>query len=66
MIPDQAGDFVATGTGKSMHLRDALYSEAVVCLAPIGGAIRIGANRIIFKLVLPVLWRLLECSCISH
>ncbi|KAK1669229.1 hypothetical protein QYE76_057388 [Lolium multiflorum] len=49
IIRDQAGDFVAAGSGKSVHLRDSLHSEAVACLAAINGAIRIGANRIIFE-----------------
>jgi ribonuclease HI len=49
IIRDQAGDFVAAGSGKSVHLRYSLHSEAVACLAAINGAIRIGANRIIFE-----------------
>uniref|UniRef100_A0ACD5UCA6 Uncharacterized protein n=1 Tax=Avena sativa TaxID=4498 RepID=A0ACD5UCA6_AVESA len=32
-----------------MHLRDALHSEAVAFLAAVDGAIRVGANRIIFE-----------------
>lgn len=32
-----------------MHLRDAPHSEAVAGLAAIDGALRIGANRIIFE-----------------
>lgn len=49
VIRDQAGEFVAAGTGKAVHLRDALHSEAVACLAAIEGAVSIGANRIIFE-----------------
>jgi ribonuclease HI len=49
IIRDQAGDFVAAGAGKSVHLRDALHSEAVACIAAIGGAIKTGANRIILE-----------------
>ncbi|KAK1650817.1 hypothetical protein QYE76_068622 [Lolium multiflorum] len=49
VIRDQAGDFIAAGAGKSVHLRDALHSEAVACLAAIAGANRVGANRIIFE-----------------
>ncbi|KAF7072243.1 hypothetical protein CFC21_077393 [Triticum aestivum] len=49
-------DFAAAGAGTSVHLRDLLHSEAVVCLAAIDGAIRLGANRIIFEsLMLPIL-----------
>jgi hypothetical protein len=32
-----------------VHLRDALHSEAVACIAAIGGAIKTGANRIILE-----------------
>jgi hypothetical protein len=32
-----------------VHLRDPLHSEAVACLAAVNGAIRIGANRIVFE-----------------
>ena len=39
IIRDQAGEFVAAGSGKSVHLRDPLHSEAVACLAAIDGAI---------------------------
>ena len=49
VIRDQVGESVAAGAGKSVHLRDALHSEAVACLAAIEGAINIGANRIIFE-----------------
>jgi ribonuclease HI len=49
IIRDQAGDFVAAGSGISVHLRDPLHSEAVACLAAVSGAIRVGANRIIFE-----------------
>ena len=49
IIRDQTGDFVAAGAGKAVHLRDALHSEAVACLAAIEGAINIGANRVIFE-----------------
>jgi hypothetical protein len=46
IIRDQAGDFVAAGSGISVDLRDPLYSEEVACLAAVSGAIRVGANRI--------------------
>ncbi|KAK1607238.1 hypothetical protein QYE76_030911 [Lolium multiflorum] len=49
IIRDQAGDLVATGAVKSVHLRDALHSEVVACIAAIGGAIKTGANRINFE-----------------
>ncbi|KAM0896420.1 hypothetical protein ACQ4PT_023206 [Festuca glaucescens] len=49
IIRDQAGDFVAAGSGISVHLRDPLHSEAVACLAAVSGAIRVGTNRIIFE-----------------
>jgi ribonuclease HI len=50
VIRDQAGKFIAAGSGKSLHLGSALQSEAMACLATIQGANEIGANRIIFKL----------------
>jgi hypothetical protein len=49
IIRDQAGEFVAAGAGKTVHLRDALHSEAAACVAAIGGAIKAGANRVIFE-----------------
>ena len=49
VIHDQAGVFVAAGAGNSVHLRSPLHSEAVACLAAIDGAIRVGANKIIFE-----------------
>ena len=49
-------DFAAAGAGTSVHLRDLLHFEAVVCLAAIDGAIRLGANQINFEsLMLPIL-----------
>ena len=49
VIRDQAGNFIAAGAGKSVHLRGPLHSESVACLAAIEGADRIGANRVIFE-----------------
>ena len=49
VIRDHDGVFIAAGAGKSIHLRDALHSEVVACLAAIDGAVRTGANRIIFE-----------------
>ena len=49
VVRDQAGEFIAAGAGKSVNLKCALQSESVACLAAIDGAIRIGANRIIFE-----------------
>lgn len=49
VIRDHDGVFIAAGAGKSIHLRDALHSEAVACLAAIDGASRVGANRILFE-----------------
>jgi hypothetical protein len=51
VICDQADDFIAAGSGKTVHLRDPLHSEAVACLATVNGVIRIGANRIVFESV---------------
>jgi ribonuclease HI len=49
VIRDQAGKFIAAGSGKSLHLGSPIQSEAVACLAAIQGANEIGANRIILE-----------------
>ena len=46
---DHHGDFAAAGAGKSLHLRDALHSETMACLAAVNGAINLGANRVVFE-----------------
>ena len=47
-IRDQLGDYVAAGAGKAVHLKDALQSEVVACLAGVDGAMKMGLNRVIF------------------
>jgi hypothetical protein len=49
VIRNQAGKFIAAGSGKSSHLGSDLESEVVAHLAAIQGANEIGANRSIFE-----------------
>ncbi|KAM0845230.1 hypothetical protein ACQ4PT_056506 [Festuca glaucescens] len=49
IIRDHTGGFATAGAGISYHLRDALHSETEACIAAVEGAIKLGANRVIFE-----------------